>query len=100
MVLHTQAIKEKYQVKNNRDWCHLGWQTREPHLGLCWGGASDVQDVQCCTAANQTCRQVAVLTPEAQATPGISQFRFGCPALCHSYKKIKGLKFVGNKLTG
>lgn len=87
-VLHTQVIKEKCQVKNNR------------HLGLCWGGASDVQDVQCCTAANQTCRQVAVLTPEAQDTPGISQFRFGCPALCHRYKKIKGLKFVGSKLTG
>lgn len=34
------------------------------------------------------------------ATPGISQFTFGCPALCHRYKKNKGLKFIGNDLTG
>lgn len=30
MVLHTQVTKEKYQVENNRDWCHLWWQTTEP----------------------------------------------------------------------
>lgn len=34
------------------------------------------------------------------ATPGISQLTFGCPALCHKYKKNKGLKFIGNYLTG
>lgn len=69
VVLCTQVIKEKYQVKDNRDWCHLQWQTTEPDLGLCCGGACGPQTCMFGAAQQQTCRQAAVLTPEAHGHP-------------------------------
>lgn len=86
----------------------IRWKTIE--TGVTYGGKPQNQTEVCAVVVpvGLRCAQCLVLHSSKPAekllrsalrhtaTPGISQFRFGCPDLCQRYKKNKGLKFIGN----